>query len=100
MNYLSIFFYIFEGGEQGTGDKVSEIDSYLFYSYYYYYHIHGDSCLLTAIRYVSNAKTRFNYSSTQQKAISKYNDSSLSDQVRFNSDINILNANSWFLFVF
>ena len=35
--------------ENQVETKVSEIDSYLFYSYYYYY-THGYSCLISAIQ--------------------------------------------------
>ena len=35
--------------ENQVETKVSEIDSYLFYSYYYYY-TYGYSCLLSAIQ--------------------------------------------------
>ena len=47
-NNRCLSFYVFKGGEPGR-DKVSEIDSYLFYSFYYYYS-HGYSCLHSAIQ--------------------------------------------------
>ena len=48
--YIFVVVFKSEGWEPGQGDKISEIDSYLFYSYYYYYYTHGYSCLLSAIQ--------------------------------------------------
>ena len=40
--YIFVIVFKSKGWEPGRGDKVSEIDSYLFYSYYNYYYYYNN----------------------------------------------------------